>query len=166
MEDFVLISDKSFEKVRNEIRKNKGKRIIFSSDDDELNRKILERLGKNSSSASSESQSKEKIDVLLINQSGRKDFQKQRNSGFNHVLAKLAKKNSVILGINLDEIIESSKHEKPRILARASQNIKLCNKNKIKMKFINRKPENSRNIYDLKSLGLVLGMPTWMTKNF
>ena len=50
------------------------------------------------------------------------------------------------------------------ILARIKQNVKLCNKNKLKMKFIFEK--NKRDSYDLKSLGLVLGMPTWMTKNF
>ena len=90
----------------------------------------------------------------------RKDFQKQRNSGFNHVLAKIAKKNNICIGINLDEIINSN--EKAKILARVVQNIKLCNKNKLKMKFIGKQ---IRNIYDLKSLGLVLGMPTWMTKS-
>jgi hypothetical protein len=31
------------------------------------------------------------------------------------------------------------------------------------MKFIIQKEKNIRNIHDLKSLGLVLGMPTWMT---
>ena len=42
---------------------------------------------------------KEEIDVLLINQVSRKDFQKQRNSGFNHIIAKLAKKKNVTIGI-------------------------------------------------------------------
>src|SRR3989339_695148 len=122
--------------------------INFCSDDDDLNRKILE---------------KEKISVLLINLTKRKDFMKQRNSGFNHVLAKIAKLNGVIIGINFDEIIESSGKNKSEILARVKQNILLCNKNKLKMRFIILKG-NSRNIYDLKALGLILGMPTWMTK--
>ena len=51
---------------------------------------------------------------------------------------------------------------KAEILARISQNIKLCNKNKLKMKFISFKQK--RNTHDLKALGLVLGMPTWMTR--
>ncbi|MAH03877.1 hypothetical protein CMI39_03785 [Candidatus Pacearchaeota archaeon] len=143
MENLILIKENSFEKIRALIKKNKNKTIIFSSDDDELNRKVLE---------------KEKINIFLINQEKRKDFLKQRNSGFNHVLAKIAKKNNITIGINLDEIIK----EKPEILARIRQNIKLCNKNKLKMKFISQK--HKRNIYDLKSLGLVLGMPTWMVK--
>ncbi|MBI4116520.1 hypothetical protein HY449_02130 [Candidatus Pacearchaeota archaeon] len=148
MEEFVLIKENDFTKARTEIRKNAGMKIIFASDDDELSRKILE---------------KEKINILLINQSGRKDSMKQRNSGFNHVLARIAKKNEVEIGINLDEIINSGKAKKSDILARVRQNARICNKNKLKMKFISF--ENKRDAYDLKSLGLVLGMPTKMIKD-
>lgn len=145
-----IITSKTFEQARKEIQLAKTP-IIFSSDDDELSRKVLEKLP---------------INILLINQSHRKDRQKQRDSGFNQVLAKLAKKENITIGINLDEIIESSPKKRQEILARIKQNVKLCNKNKLKMKFIAQKPENQRNIYDLKALGLVLGMLTWMTKSF
>jgi len=148
---YKLIFENSFEKAREEIRKTKNQKIIFTSNNDELNRKILE---------------KQPIDILLINQSSRKDKQKQRDSGFNQVMAKIAKKKNVTIGINLDEIIESPLEKRKKILARVKQNIKLCNKNKLKMKFIAIKPKNNRDIYDLKSLGLVLGMPTWMTSSF
>ena len=74
----ILIQEKTFEKARNEIRKNLNKKVIFSSNDDDLNRKILE---------------KEKIDIFMPLLADRKDFQKQRNSGLNHVVAKIAKKN-------------------------------------------------------------------------
>jgi len=148
-----IIQEKTFEQARKQIQKQKKEnpksKVIFSSNDDDLNRKVLEKL---------------QINVLLLDQKNRKDFQKQRNSGFNQVLAKIAKKNNISLGINLDEIIESSSTQKAKILARIKQNIKLCNKNKLKMKFIAQKKENQRNTYDLKSLGLVLSMPTWMTK--
>ncbi len=145
----IIIEENNFDRARKLINENKEKKIIFSSDDDEINRKILE---------------KEKINMLLLNQSGRKDFQKQRNSGFNQVLAKLAKKNEVLIGINFDEIIKSEEREKAKILARVMQNIEICKKNKVKMKFITK--NQKRNIHDLKSLGLVLGMPTWMTSDF
>ncbi|PJE81047.1 hypothetical protein COU58_04565 [Candidatus Pacearchaeota archaeon CG10_big_fil_rev_8_21_14_0_10_32_42] len=146
MENQIFIHESSFETARKKIHENKDKQIIFSSNDDELNRKILE---------------KEDINVLLLNQASRKDFQKQRNSGFNQVLAKLAKKKDVVIGINLNEVINAgNKKIKSEILARIRQNIMLCNKNKIKMIFIGQK----RNPYDLKSLGLVLGMPTGMTR--
>src|SRR3989339_601181 len=114
----ILINEKNFESARKKIRENLSSEIIFCSDDDDLNRKIL---------------------------------------------AKNAKQNGVIIGINFDEIIESSGKNKSEILARVKQNILLCNKNKLKMRFIILKG-NSRNIYDLKALGLILGMPTWMTK--
>jgi len=150
MKPSILIQEKTFEKARNEIRKNKDKEIIFSSNDDNLNRKILE---------------KEKINILLLSLGERKDFQKQRNSGFNHVLAKIAKKNNVDIGINLDEIVNSNSKEKAEILSRIRQNIKICNKNKLKMKFIIINRKNKRNLHDLKALGLILGMPTLMVKD-
>jgi RNase P/RNase MRP subunit p30 len=146
MDETILIQGKTFEKARNEIRKNKGKTIIFTSNDDALNRKILE---------------KERIDILLLNQKHRRDFQKQRNSGFNQVLAKIAKKGEVAIGINLDEIVESKGKEKAEVLSRINQNVRLCNKNKLKMQFIGK---SKRNNYDLKALGLILGMPTSMVK--
>jgi RNase P/RNase MRP subunit p30 len=134
----TILTETNFNKLKLQAKQAKSP-IIFTSNDDDLNRKVLEKL---------------KVDILLINQKNRKDFQKQRNSGFNHVLAKIAKKNNIQIGINLDEI------KNPEILARIEQNIKICNKNKIQMQFIGKK----RNLQDLKSLGLVLGMPTWMTK--
>ena len=143
----VLIQETNFDKARKLIKENSGKKIIFTSDDDELNRKILE---------------KENINVLLLNMEKRKDFQKQRNSGLNHIFAKLAKKKDVRIGINLDERIKTSEKEKARILARIKQNIEICNKEKVNMEFIYK--NNKRNIYDIKSLGLILSMPTWMLR--
>ncbi len=150
MKKTILIQDIDFNKIRRKIKENLDKTIIFSSSNDELNRKVLE---------------KEKIDILLINLAGRKDRFKQRNSGFNQVLAKLAKKKHINIGINLDEILEAKGEKKKEILARIKQNIKLCNKNRLNMKFIAMKEKNKRDIYDLKALGLVLGMPTWMTSS-
>ena len=144
----ILIQETDFQKARNRIREaeKQGKQVIFSSKDDELNRKILE---------------KEKIDVLLLQLSDRRDKQKQRDSGFNQVMAKAAKKGDVSIGINFNEIINAGTKEKANIIARIRQNIILCNKNKLKMVFF---PE-LKDKYGLKSLGLVLGMPTWMTKD-
>ena len=152
------IEENSFEKIKKQIKENlrppkRGQpkeapkaEIIFSSNDDKLNRKVLEKL---------------EVDVLLLKQSKRKDFQKQRNSGLNQVLSKIAKKKNITIGIDLDEIINSKGKQKSEILARVKQNIKLCNKNKLKMKFCG---GEKRNLYDLKAFGLVLGMPTWMAK--
>lgn len=135
-------------KQENLSKKIRGKILFFSSNDDELNRKILE---------------KENINTLLLNQLQRKDKSRQRDSGLNQVLAKIAAKKEISIGINLDEIISSKSVQKAKILARVAQNIRLCSKNRIKMKFIAEK--NERNLYDLKALGLVLGMPTWIISN-
>jgi len=140
-----IIKETTFEKARNSIKKT-DKTIIFSSDDDELNRKVLEKLP---------------IKILLINQAHRKDYQKQRNSGLDSPMAKVAKKNKITIGINLKEILESSEEKKEKILSRIRQNIKLCNKNKLEMIFL----PKLRDSHSLKALGLVLGMPTWMTKD-
>jgi len=145
----MLIEGDNFQKIRENIRKNKDKKIIFSGNNENINRKVLE---------------KEKIDVLLINQKGRKDSSKQRNSGFNHILAKIAKKNNVSIGINLNEIIDSnSRKSKAEIIGRIIQNIKICKKNRLDMEFIIRKNKKI-NLQNIKSFGLILGMPTWMTK--
>jgi RNase P/RNase MRP subunit p30 len=149
----IILTETNFSRLKDNIKKVKleGKKIVYSSEDDELNRKVIEKLP---------------IDILLINQKDRKDFQKQRNSGFNQVLAKAMKKKNIQIGINLDELVEETNiNKKSEILARIKQNINLCNKEKIKMKFIAQKEKNNRDIYDLKSLGLVLGMPTWMVSS-
>ena len=149
MERKIIIKETDFQIARKKIREAKkaGVEIVFTSDDDEMARKVLE---------------KEAISMLLINQEGRKDKIKQRGSGFNQVLSKLAKKKNIIIGINLDEILKAGEEEKAEMLARVRQNVKLCNKNKLKMEFIS---NEARNQYDLKALGLVLGMPTWMTRD-
>jgi len=138
-----IIQATNFEKARNLVKSAKSP-IIFTSNDDDLNRKILE---------------KEQIDILLINLKGRKDYQKQRNSGLDNVIAREAGEKSVTIGINLDELTNSKEKDKVEILARIRQNIELCKKHKVKMLFIGK----TKDTYDLKALGSVLGMPTWMT---
>ncbi|MBU1129515.1 MAG: hypothetical protein KJ949_02705 [Nanoarchaeota archaeon] len=141
----IILTQTNFNKLKEEIKKNKDKKRIFTSEDDELNRKVLEKL---------------EINILLLNQKNRKDFAKQRNSGLNQVLAKIAKKNKIQIGINIDELIFSQGKTKAQILARIQQNIKLCNKNKIQMQFISKSKQTPNS---LKALGSTLGMPTWMT---
>jgi len=140
----ILITGTNFNKIRQETNKVKNKKIIFSSNNDDLNRQVLEKLP---------------INILLLSQANRKDYQKQRNSGLNQVMAKIAKKNNIAIGINLDEIIKPNKKLKAEILSRIRQNIKLCNKSKLKMTFISK---IQKKFHDLKSLGLSLGMPTSM----
>ena len=78
------------------------------------------------------------------------------------MLAKLAKKKEVIIGIDFDEIIKSEGKERARIIARVMQNAGLCKKAKLKIEFICAEYKISKN--DLISFGLTLGMPTWMIR--
>jgi RNase P/RNase MRP subunit p30 len=142
----IFISESNFEKARKKIRENSGKFIIFSGDD-EISRKILE---------------KEKVNVLLIDESGRNDFMKQRDSGLDRVIARLATKNKVLIGINFDEIVESDKKTKSKILSRIIQNIEICKKEKTNMTFVSKKTQLEKN--SVLALGLSLGMPTTMLK--
>jgi RNase P/RNase MRP subunit p30 len=148
--NFLFINLKNFEQAKKDLvilkKENPKKLIGFTSENDDLNRKVLEKLN---------------FDFYLPMQSKRKDFSKQRNSGLNQVMAKIAKKNKILIGICLNEIINSKSIEKSKIIARVMQNIELCKKYKILMNFFTTYDIDK---YSLKSLGLILGMPTWMTK--
>ncbi len=147
-----ILTETNFSRLKEQIKKAKidGEIIAFTSTDDELNRKVLEKL---------------EINLLIISLKNRKDFSKQRNAGFNQVMVKIANKKNIQIGINLDELIEEKNTKlKSELIGRICQNIFLCKKNKVQMQFISPSQKNFRNIYDLKSLGLVLGMDTKMTK--
>ena len=77
----IILTEKNFSRLKELIKKNKGKEIIFMSDEDDFNRKVMEKLP---------------IHIILISLKGRKDYSKQRNSGFNEVLARIASKNKKI----------------------------------------------------------------------
>jgi ribonuclease P/MRP protein subunit RPP1 len=147
----IILKEENFSRLKEQIKKIKSQKkiIIFTSEDEHHSRKVLEKLP---------------IDILLINQANRKDYSKQRNSGFNQVLAKEAKKNNIAIGINLEEIIENSGIKKAEILARIKQNIEIAKKNKLTMHFISISKKYKKNSFELKTLGLFLGMTTEMTK--
>ena len=149
--EYEVITNTNFEQIRKKVSeaKESSKKVIFQSNDDELNLKIMEKLD---------------IDVILINESGRKDFSKQRNSGFNQVMSKLAKKKKITLGVNLYEIIHSKGNEKAEIISRIIQNINLAKKDKLNVKFIS-KNQDIKDEYDIKALGLILGMNTKMAQD-
>lgn len=141
----IFLFKEDFNRLKLKVKDNKDKEIVFSSEDDEFNRKVIEKLD---------------VNVLLLKEESRRDYSKQRDSGFNQVMAREVAKKGIVIGIYLDELVLSK--EKSRIIARVKQNIELCKKFKIPMKFIGEKIK--RDSYELKSLGLVLGMSTWMTK--
>jgi ribonuclease P/MRP protein subunit RPP1 len=109
-----MINEKNIERAKQLIRKAK-KPIIVKAQDDMFNRKILEY---------------GKFDVLVGVEFGerRRDRLKQLDSGFNHVMAKIAAKNGVAIGIDLEEIRKLEGKEKALVLGRIRQNIKFCRK--------------------------------------
>ncbi len=127
-----MINEKNIERVKNEIKKliGKGERnIIVRAQNLEFNRKILEY---------------GRFDVLVgIEQSFDigKDKLKQVDSGLNHVLAKIAAKNGVAIGIDLEFLRGLEGKKKALILEKIIQNIKVCRKAHAKIKLLNYKDE-------------------------
>jgi len=140
----IILTEKNFNRLKEMVKKNKDKEIIFSSQDDELNRKAMEKL---------------EISGILISLAGRKDYMKQRNSGFNQVMAKIAKKKEIFVCFDFKELVNSQ--EKSRVLSKLKQNLFLCNKYDVVLKFVGIEKVD---IKGLKSLMLVLGLKTSLIK--
>lgn len=100
-------------------------RIFFKEDFDKLgivvskdydtDRKLVER---------------KKVKILVdVHANNSRDNLHYRSSGLNQVICKLMNKDNVALGISLESVKDGV------ILGRVKQNIKLCRKYKVKMKF-------------------------------
>jgi RNase P/RNase MRP subunit p30 len=109
-----MIESKNLNEVRKEIVKLKdaGEVVVVRAQDDDFNRKMFEN---------------KDVDVVFgLEMHGRRDYMKQRDSGLNEVLCKLARKNGIKIEVDLKGIVKLSVVEKARVLARVRQNIKLC----------------------------------------
>jgi RNase P/RNase MRP subunit p30 len=140
-----IINQENYEQARRQIEKlakNKEK-IIVQGKDIEFNRKILEN---------------KKVSVLILSHINKKDKLKERDSGLNQVLCKLARENGITLAIDMKELVIEDKKEKAKILGRIIQNLKLIKKFKNKLEILN-KPEDKLN---LQALLRVLGADTKM----
>jgi RNase P/RNase MRP subunit p30 len=127
-----MISVNKIEQAKNLIKKaekENEKPIIVKAQDYEFNRKILEY---------------GKFDILLnIEQNANKRKIRQIDSGFNHVLGKIASKNSIKLGIDLDYIRNLPKKEQALYLEKLIQNIKVARKAKTKIIALNCKDKKN-----------------------
>jgi len=88
------------------------------------------------------------------------DFIHQRNSGLNHILAKIAYEKNKIIAFSFSTILNSKPEKRAKILGRMKQNVKLCRKYKVKM-FIGsfaKKPFELRGKYELRAFGFMIGM--------
>jgi RNase P/RNase MRP subunit p30 len=133
-----MISTKNVEQAKNLIKRATERPIIVEAQDDSFNRKLLEY---------------GKLDILLgIEKGSRKDGLRQLDSGMNEFLAKLAAKNKVAIGIDLEDLNKESKRQKALRIGRIMQNVRLCRKAKCKLKLINYKNKINAQAF-LMSLG-------------
>ena len=144
-----VINTSNLNQARKEIQEFKKSKhpIIIQAQDDEFNRKILEN---------------KDTDILIspeIHQ--RKDRLKQRDSGLNEVLCKLATKNNIKIAIDLKQIQKLPKQDKAIALARIMQNIKLCKRTKTKIIIF---PKEKFKKQDISSLFLTLKASTQQAK--
>ncbi len=144
----MIINTQNLEQVKKEIKKaisENKKQIIVKAKDAEFNRKILEY---------------GKFNVLLDpHLTKQKEKLKYLDSGINHISAKIATKNKIAIGIDLNEIEKLEKKEKAQILTKIKQNIKICRKAKTRIKLLNYKDQ--RNAF---SLLISLGSSTQQAK--
>jgi len=111
-----MIVSSNLETVRKEIKNAKKRPIIVHAHDDVFNRKILEY---------------GKFDILLSPETGvRKNTLRTVDAGLNHILAKIAAKNNIAIGINLEEIKTLEKMSKAHRLTRVRAIIATCRKAK------------------------------------
>ncbi len=139
-----IISETGIEKTKKLIKSSK-KPIIILAQDENYNRKMLEYGN---------------FDILLSPEiiTG-KSRVKQEDSGLNHVLAKIAAKNNISIGIDMDKISKLDKKDKAIRLAKIRQNIKICRRAKTKIKII-----NSGNKEEARAFLLSLGASTQQAK--
>ena len=124
-----MINTNNLEKAKLMIKSEKVKPIIVRAQNDNFNRKILEY---------------GKFDILVSVEAGKRQRTLRNiDSGFNHVLAKIAEKNKVAIGIDVYEIARLAKEEKAKRLERIIQNIKTCRKAKTKIKLLNYKDKKN-----------------------
>ncbi len=141
-EDGYLI-DANEKEVRGvvDFLKGKDKIIAVLGRDDEFNRRMLE---------------KTKINYLVSPERWHfKDGLKQRDSGLNHVLAKIAKGKGIGIMIDFSALMKMDKMEKARTIARIMQNVRICRRAGCKIKIAD---FNNGDEKVLKSFGFSLGM--------
>ncbi|MBM3231944.1 hypothetical protein FJZ21_01020 [Candidatus Pacearchaeota archaeon] len=118
-----MINNQNLEEVKRFLKKEPNPRIVMAQNDN-FNRKILEY---------------GKFDILLSVEKGeRKDKIRQEDSGLNHVLAKIAVKNNIAIGIELEEISKLEPKEKASRLVKIIQNIIICRKSRTKIAIKNK----------------------------
>lgn len=145
---FLIDSDEKEVRKITEILKAKEikKNIAVVARDDEFNRRVIETC---------------RIDYLVSPEfNPGKDGLKQRSSGLNHVVAKIASEKNVAIVVNFTVFNKLEKKEKAQKIARIIQNVKICRKAncKIKIATFASSTEELRDKHDLMAFAFSLGM--------
>jgi RNase P/RNase MRP subunit p30 len=122
-----MIDTTNIEQAKKLIKTEKLKPLVVLAQNDEFNRKILEY---------------GKFDILLsVERGNRQRTLRTIDSGLNHVLAEIATKNKISIGVDMDELRVLGKEEKANRLEKIKQNIKICRKAKTKLALLNYKDD-------------------------
>ena len=108
-----------------------------------------------------------KINLLYgFEELNRKDYLHQRASGLNHVMCEVARKNNIAIGFSYSSLFH--KDNGALAIGRMKQNIKLCQKYKIKTAIgaFTSNPFELRLPYDVCGLFRILGMNISKNKSF
>lgn len=127
--------------------------LAVTGHDDNFNRRVLETMT---------------INYLVSPESGqRKDTLKQRDSGLNHVLAKIAKQKNIAIVINFTEINKLKPKDKALKLGKIMQNIKICRRAKCKIKIATfaKDKDELRTEKQLKDFTSTLGMSSQQVRD-
>ncbi len=148
----MIINTPNLNEIKSQIQKlkkvNPDETIIIKAGDEEFNRKVLEIKG---------------VNILLSPELHEAhDKLKQRDSGLNEFLCKLAAKNNITIAIDIQSLQKQDKKQKAKTLARIIQNIKLCKRTKTKIILW---PENKYNRLDVMSFITVLKGSTEQGRN-
>ena len=133
-------SEKEARKIIASLRdKKEGKIVALVGGDDAFNRRAVESL---------------KIDYLVSPERGvKKDSLKQRDSGINHVVAKMAAEKGIVVVVDFAEVAGLKGKDKALRLGRVIQNVKICRKAGCEVKIWGSGDEKA-----LRSFGISLGM--------
>ncbi len=139
-----MIETSNSEQAKKLLKEEKSPKVV-KANNDTFNRALLEY---------------GKFDILLSPESGiRQDTLKGINSGLNEVLARIAAKNNIALGIDLSELRVLGKKEKAQRISKIRQNIRICRKSGVRLALLGVKEKR-----DAESLLISFGASTEQVK--
>ncbi len=153
---FVYGSADDLIKSKEKLKKSKLK--LFFGLKQKSKNKCYDLVAAKASGKSREMLERKEVDIVYdFENSLKADYIHHRASGLNQVLCKIARENNVAVGFSVSSILNSK--QKPLLLGRIKQNIRLCRKYKVKMVIasFSSKPYELRAVHDLVSLFCLLG---------